>query len=146
MSSGEDEMEVKYQVFVTKSALRQGRKLSISPGSRLEIVNEMKGLRYWPQNRDNYSYEKVAGAFEFKFEYVDGTHWVRIFVFFDDDRRYAWIVKVLAKKTNALTKADLISIETAVSQIEHEIARWKKEQAKLKSKQSLNLVKGGADE
>ena len=41
------EMPVTYQVFVTKTARRQGEKLPISRGSKKEIIEQLKRLKYW---------------------------------------------------------------------------------------------------
>lgn len=48
---------------------------------------------------------------EFKFNVKD--HWIRSFVYQDDSRRTMWVCKVLAKKQNKLTNAE-VAVLTAI--------------------------------
>ena len=141
-----DEYQERYRVMVTGVALRQGRKLGISEPARAEIIEELKGLKYWPDSRDNFEYEMVEGAaLEIKFQHVEG-HWVRVFVFRDDERKIMWVIKVLGKKSNELRKVDLISLRTALSRMEEDLAAYRKEHERMKKDGSLRVLKGGTDE
>lgn len=139
-----DELLVNYKVFVTKSALRDGRKLPVQAESKLEIILALKELKFWSQNSDDFDYEKVGKALEFKFHTKD--HWVRVFVYFDEDRKICWILRCYVKKTNDLSNVVLIAVASAVSAIEVDIKIWKKEQAKAAARTALSIVEGGKNE
>lgn len=131
-----------YKVKVTKQARKHGRSLPISKKDRLEIIDHLKTLKFWPDNREEFEYEKVLGAFEFKFLTKD--HWVRAFVYQDDVRKIMFVIKVIVKKTNQLSQVDLINLKTLVSSMTQEIDHFKKEELKKKNgKTQLQALKGG---
>lgn len=140
-----EDLEQNYQIFVTKSCLRQGEKLPITRKEKLSIIKVIKNLKFWPGNKREFEYETAYGATEFKFNGEAKDHWVRAFVYFDDDRKIAWVFRVVVKKENDL-KAHRIAIETAVSSIEADIELWKKEQKKNEKQKQLLLMKGGQSE
>jgi hypothetical protein len=131
---------VKYSVKVTKTARKQGLKLGVTEKTRLWIIDEMKLLKHWPDIAPQFEHEGAFGTIEFKF--YEEKHWIRVFVFKDDERKIMWVVKVMSKKTNVLTSADQISIETAVSRMEQDLRNYKKRQ----SQPTLKVVEGGKNE
>lgn len=137
----QDLKQVNYRVSVTKRARKQGEKLKVSNRTKLEIIKELKQLKYWSVNEEDFEYESAFGAIEFKFD-VEGK-WVRVFVFQDDYRKTMWVIKVLDKKQNDLKKYDQIGIETAVSALKREVLAQKKIDNKESSKKKtgLNIVK-----
>ena len=132
-----------YKIFITKSCRRQGHKLPIDEVDLLRIRRSVLALKYWPDNLDGYDYEKAFGALEFKFE--TKNHWVRVFVHFEDERKIAWVFKVIVKKENDLS-AYKISIETAMSQLRVDLEKWKKQQIELEKKSMMTVLKGGQSE
>jgi mRNA-degrading endonuclease RelE of RelBE toxin-antitoxin system len=140
----EKQLSENYQVFVTKAARRDGRKLPISNLEKFEIILALKDLKYWPENAEDFEQEKVGKALEFKFHTKD--HWVRVFVYFDDERKLAWILRCYVKKTNELANVVIIAITGAVSAIEADIQKWKKDQARAVAKAALTIVEGGKNE
>jgi hypothetical protein len=133
---------INYVVKVTKTARKQGLKLGITDKTRLWIIEEMKLLKHWPEISQNFDYENAFGAIEFKFH--EEKHWIRVFVYNDDLRKTMWVIKVMSKKTNALTVADKISIETAVSRMEQDLKTFKKKQSQAQL--GLKLVGGKSEQ
>src|SRR5262249_42107586 len=99
---------------------------------------------YWPDNADEFYHEKVFGAIKFDFDIED--KWIRVFVFQDDVRKTMWVLRAFAKKTNKLTGAQQISVETAVGRIEHEIELFKQQQQQAEKRAKLGVVRGGGKE
>lgn len=124
-----------YEVSVTERAKKQGEKIPISECDKAEIIKELKKLKYWNTNEEIFDYETAYGAIEFKFQTRD--HWVRVFVYKDDFRKMMWVFRVIAKKSNQISKEDKIAIETAVSRFEQEIRDLQKQKPK-----GMTLVKG----
>jgi len=135
-----DEFEERYRVVATKHAKDAGKKL-LREENRLWLIRVLQRLKYWPENRDEFDFEKAFGAIEFKFDIED--KWIRIFVYQDDVRKVMWVVRVFAKKTNQLTVAQRIGVETAVSRIEQEIALYEKEQKELGRRRQWKVIEGG---
>lgn len=132
-----------YSVKVTKAAIRQGKKLPITEKQKLEIINDLKLLKFWSENESNYDYQSAYGAIEFKYD-LAGNKWIRVMVYQDDARKIMWIIKVFAKKSNQISRVDQIGIETAVSRIRAEIRAFEKKQKYERAKKKLNLVSGGS--
>lgn len=137
------EYSVRYLVNVTKKARKDGEKLGLSAEAKRSIVEELKQLKYWPETKDIFDYEKVAGAFKFNFDFVEGK-WIRVFVYQDDVRKIMWIFKVIAKKTNKLTQTDITAVEAFVREIELEIKMYE-EKMLQQQKPQLKVIKGGKD-
>lgn len=131
-----------YRVAVTKNARKQGLKLGLSYENLDSIISQIKRLCYWPDNKDEFEYEKAFEAFEFKFNGIENK-WIRVFAYQDDVRKTMWIIKVMAKKQNALTTADKIGIQAAVSMIEQDIREFEKMKKRLAQIESLKLLNGG---
>lgn len=127
--------KARYQIFVTGSALKEGRKLNLPKVDFAFLIRELKKLRYWPDSAIEFDFEEVEGAFEVKFT-VD-NRWIRVFAYKDDELKKIYIVVVLAKKTNRLTDADKILVRTRITRIENEKHFNKKKENSLKS------IKGG---
>lgn len=136
------EFQANYTVKVTKIARKQGLKLGLSAENLDRIISQILRLCYWPENKDEFDYEKAFDAFEFKFNGIENK-WIRVFVYQDDVRKIMWVIKVMAKKQNALTKADKISIQAAVSMIEQDIREFEKQQKKMIQLEGLKLLNGG---
>jgi len=141
----ETEYQVNYKIFVTKSARKHGRKLGISKPALKEVIEQVKRLKHWPDNENEFTYEMAFGAIKFSFDFVEG-HWIRVYVFKDDFRKFMWVIRVTNKKTNALTTADRISVETAVSEIKREVDFLKRQQLKQEAQPILKSLKGGKSE
>lgn len=137
------EKQTGYTVFVKKVALAQGKKLGISRQAKVDIIEQVKRLANWPDTKDEFDCDRAFGALKLNFNYVEG-HWIRVFVFIDDYRRFMWVLRVSDKKTNELTKADRIAVETAISEIKRENELHKK--AVEKARPQLRSVKGGKGE
>ena len=135
----DDRYKINYRVQVTGTALKQGRKLPVPDKVKAWIIQEMLLLKYWPQIADRFEHEPAFGAIEFKFGSRD--HWIRVFVYQDDDRKMMWIIKVMVKQQNDLRVADKISIQTAITRIKQDIEQFKKQQEE--QKKNLKVVKGG---
>ena len=134
-------MQRTYEVRATKRARKQGEKLPISEEARVQIIKELKRLKFWNTNEEEYTYETAYGAIEFKFQERD--HWIRVFVFQDDLRRTMWVFRVIAKKTNQIAQEDKMAIETAVSEFEREIRLLKAQEARNMKKGNLSAIDGG---
>lgn len=134
-----DGFEPRYKVKATKTARKQGEKLGIAPKEHLRIIRQLKRLKFWPDNQDEFEHEIVNGAI--KFDFNTAGQWVRAFFFQDDDRKIMWLIKVMAKKTNRLAQADLISLDVAVRGMKQEIQRYQK--ALEEQKKKLTLLRGG---
>lgn len=133
--------QVRYTVSATKQARRQGRQSGLGREALLRIIKQVKELKYWPDNESTFEYEKVHGAFEYKFQ--EEQKWIRVFVYQDDFRKVMWVIKVLDKKSNALRPVDIISLKTAVSAIENDIQLFKKASDAGKKRSNLSLHEGG---
>ncbi len=140
-----DDYEVVYKVRVTKNARKQGVKTGLSEKARLEIIADLKELKYWPHNREFFDYETAFDALEFK--YYSESKWIRVIVFQDDVRKVMWVIRVMVKKQNTLnTIADKVGIETAVREVKADIRHYQKEQDKANHQGKLNLITGGQNE
>jgi len=137
-----DEYEVKYRVIALNPAKDAGKKL-LREENRLWLIQELQRLKYWPDNEDEFDYEKAFGAIEFKFRIED--KWIRIFVYEDNTRKVMWVLRAYAKKTNQLTVAQRIGVETAVSRIEQEIKLYEKQQKQLDRRSQLRVLQGGRE-
>lgn len=137
-----EEYRVRYKVVPTKIAIKQGKKLGVSDVTLYELIQEVKLLKFWPDNEGQFDYEKVGEAIEFKFNGVENK-WIRVFVWQDDERKILWVVKVMAKKQNALKTHEKISLETAVSQIKEDLKFYKKNETKQLEIARLKVVDGG---
>ena len=141
MSDGQS-YKVNYKVKVKKAAIKQGRKLPITNKQRLGIIDDIKLLKHWSENEDNYDYENAYGAIEFKYD-LPGKKWIRVVVFKDDVRKIMWVIRVFLKKTNSISRVHQIGIETAVTQIKSEIREYEKAHRRNETKGKLNVVTGG---
>lgn len=126
---------IRYQIFVTGTALKEGRKLNLPKGEFASLVRELKKLRYWPESSYEFDFEEVEGAYEIKF--TMDNRWIRIFVYKDDDAKKMFIVVVLAKKTNRLTDADKILVRSRIARIENE------KQFNKKKENAFESITGG---
>lgn len=137
--------EVRYTVYVTKRGRKDGEKTGLSRGAANSIKQELLLLKYWPDVKDIFDYEQVAGALKFNFDHVDNK-WIRVFVYQDDVRKIMWVFKVISKKTNKLTKTDVMAVEAYVREIEFDIKKYQTEQLAAASQAQLKVLKGGQDE
>ena len=131
-----------YIVKVKKAAIKQGKKLAITNKQRLEIIGDLKLLKHWSENAENYDFENAFGAIEFKYN-LPGKKWVRVMVYQDEVRKIMWVMKVFNKKTNSISKVHQIGIETAVSQVKNDIRKYEKKQKNREAKSKLSVVTGG---
>jgi len=136
---------VNYIIKVTKTAKKQGRKLNLSDQALNWLINQVKLLKFWPENSAEFDCEKVGEAYEFKFDHVEDK-WIRVFIYQDNIRKILWVIKVMAKKQNSLTQADHISLQTAISQMKQDLNEYKRLQLKEIKSNSLIAIKGGKDE
>lgn len=136
------EFREKYRVVATKQARAAGRKLFGNDRHRLGLIRELQELKYWPENKDRFEYEKIWGAIKFNFDHIEGK-WIRVFVYPDEDRQIMWVIAVFAKKTNQLSVANQISVATAVSRVEQEIKIYRKKQDQAQRMSALQVIKGG---
>ena len=141
MSDGQS-YNINYKVRATKAAKKQGKKLPIIDKQKLEIIEDVKQLKHWSENEDNFDYESAFGAIEFKYD-LPGKKWIRVMVFKDDVRKTMWVIRVFLKKTNSIERVHQIGIETAVTQMKAEIREYEKSQKRAKVKGNLNVVTGG---
>jgi len=130
-----------YKLFVTKKALKEGRKLSITEDSKNSIKEELMFLQYWPDSKDQFDFETVNGLLKFNFDYVDGRHWIRVFVFQDDVRRIMWVLHVVEKKTNKLTTNDIHVVNTLYKEMIRLQKKYIKDLEKFEIK--FAVIKGG---
>lgn len=135
-----ESFKARYTVRPTKRAVKLGEKLGITTKERLEIIQALKELRFWPDNKSEFTYEKAFGVLEFKFNTKD--HWVRVFIAEDVIPKEMTVIYVMAKKTNKLTAADEIGVRTALMELENE--RSEQEKRAEKEKNRLTLINGGA--
>lgn len=136
---------INYTIKVTKTAKKQGRKLNLSGQTLNWLINQVKLLKFWPENSAEFDYEKVGEAYEFKFDHVEDK-WIRVFIYQDDIRKILWVIKVMAKKQNSLTQTDHISLQTAISQMKQDLNEYNRLQLKEVKLNSLIAIKGGKDE
>lgn len=137
-----DDLPTRYRVIATKQARDAGKKL-LRESNLLWLIRELKQLKHWPNNRDEFEYEKAFRAIEFKF-YIEGK-WIRVFVYQDDSRKVMWVIRAFAKKTNQLTTHQQVSVETAVSRLEQEIRLYtRRKQQELSARRNrLRVIEGG---
>jgi len=138
MTAGE--LKERYRVIATKQAKSAGKKL-LGEKDRLWLIRELITLKYWPDNANDFDHEKVYGAIKFDF-YLE-QKWIRVFVVQDDVRKVMWVVRAFAKKTNQLTTAQQISVQTAVGQIRQEIKVVEKRQKQLDPRTQMRVIEGG---
>lgn len=137
------EYTVTYKVLSNKKVRKEGVKLGISSAARKAIIKELKLLKFWPENKEQFDFESVNGCLKFNFDHVEG-HWIRVFVYQDDVRKVMWVFKVISKKTNKLTKADLAGVDAFVREIE--LAIQQELSVEKKKQNHLKIIKGGRDE
>ncbi len=137
----EGEYQKRYRVSITKPAKRAGDKVFAQEKNRLWLIRELQKLRYWPENKDEFECEKAFGAIKLDF-YLE-EKWIRVFVYEDPDRSTMWIIGVFVKKTNQLTLAQQISVETAVSRLQQEIKQYRKQQKTMEERNRLRVIEGG---
>jgi len=135
------EPKSRYRVSATKAARRAGNKLFSNAKHRLWLIRELKRLADWPDNADEFDHEKVMGAVKLDF-YVE-SKWIRIFIYEDKPRETVWVIGAFAKKSNRLTTAQQISVETAVSRIEQEIKLFERQKRQEEQMGRLKLIEGG---
>jgi hypothetical protein len=132
----------RYQVRPTSQAIKLGRKLAISAGERLEIIEHLRELKHWPDNKDDFEYEQAFGALEFKFNTKD--HWVRVFIHQEDsDFKEMVILHVTCKKKNKLVEVDKIAVTSALANLKREYAERLFLKRKIAKTQKFTALDGG---
>jgi hypothetical protein len=139
--TAEEEPQPRYRVVATKAAKRAGNKLFAEEKNRLWLIRELQKLKFWPANRDEFEHEKLLGAIKLDFHVEQ--KWIRVFIYEDKARETVWVIGAFAKKTNRLTTAQMISVETAVSRVEQEIRLHEKKQKQLEQTSKLRVIEGG---
>ena len=137
------EYTINYKVISNKKVRKEGLKLGISESARKAIIKELRLLKFWPETKDLFDFETVNGCLKFNFDYVEG-HWIRVFVFQDDANKTMWVFKVVSKKTNKLTNADLQGLDAFVREIK--LAIQQQEIAEKKKQKHLKVIRGGKNE
>ncbi len=132
----------RYRVRPTRQAIKLGYKLAISPGERLEIIEHLKELRFWPDNTDEFDYEQAFGVYEFKFNTKD--HWVRVFIHQEDSEFKEMVVlHVTCKKQNRLTGVEKIAVSAALLNLKREYLERRKTKSKLTEAHKFTALEGG---